>query len=117
MRGYPVFRVPTKRTTNFASTTLPPWSTAPHRTEQTFKKRQSTIVRGTISRIHKVKENNASISPSVCFSAFVVIDDPVVNGLLLVVEAFIVFFTTSSLYFSCKEEQIVNVTTPITVNM
>jgi hypothetical protein len=57
-----------------------------------LKKRQSTIVRGTISHIHKIKENNASISSSVCFSASTVIDGLIVNGLLLVVEAFVVFF-------------------------
>jgi hypothetical protein len=56
-----------------------------------LQKRQSTVVRGTVSCIHKVKENNASISPSMCFSASAVIDGPVVNGLLLVVEAFVVF--------------------------
>ncbi len=82
-----------------------------------LKKRQSTIVRGTISRIHKVKENNASILPSMCFSASVVIDGPTVNGLLLIVEAFTMFLTNSSIYFSCKEKQIVNVTTPIIVKM
>jgi hypothetical protein len=77
---------------NFASVALPPWSPAPHRTEQTFKKKQSTVVRGTVSRIYKVKENNASISPSMRFSASVVIDGSTVNGLLLIVEAFVVFF-------------------------
>jgi hypothetical protein len=82
-----------------------------------LQKRQSTVVRGTVSRIHKVKENNTSISLSMCFSASSVIDDPAVNGLLLIVEAFTVFFTTSSLYFSCKEKQIVNVATPIIVKM
>jgi hypothetical protein len=71
---------------------LPPWSPAPHRIEQTFKKKQSTVVRGTVSHIHKVKENNASISPSMCFSSSVIIDGPSVNGLLLVVEAFAMFF-------------------------
>jgi hypothetical protein len=78
--------------TNFALAALPPWSPAPHRIEQTFKKRQSTVVRGIVSRIHKVKENNASISPSMCFSASTVIDGPTVNGHLIVVEAFVVFF-------------------------
>jgi hypothetical protein len=57
-----------------------------------LQKKQSTVVRGTISRIHKVKENNVSISPSMCFSTFVVIDGSVINGLLLVVEAFAMFF-------------------------
>jgi hypothetical protein len=52
-----------------------------------------------------------------CFSASMVIDGQVVNALLLVVEAFTTFFTTSSLYFSCKEKQIVNMTTPIIVKM
>jgi hypothetical protein len=50
-------------------------------------------------------------------SSSTVIDGPIINGLLLVVEAFAVFFTTSSLYFSRKEKQIINVTTPIIVNM
>jgi hypothetical protein len=54
------------------------------------KKKQSTIVRGTISLINKVKEN-ASFSPSMCFSASAVKDDPTVNGLLLIVEVFTVF--------------------------
>jgi hypothetical protein len=76
---------------NFASAALPPWSPAPFEQSKPTKK-QSTIIRGTISRIHKVKENNASISPSLCFSASVVIDGPTVNGLLLVVEVFIMFF-------------------------
>jgi hypothetical protein len=79
-------------TMNFTSTALPPWSPAPHRIEQTFKKRQSIVVRGTVSHIDKVKENNASISPSTCFSASAIIDDPTVNGLIIVVEAFAVFF-------------------------
>jgi hypothetical protein len=77
---------------NFTSATLPPWSLAPHRIEQTFKKKQSTVVRGTVSHIHNVKENIASISPSMCFSTSAVIDDTVVNGLLLVVEVFTMFF-------------------------
>jgi hypothetical protein len=55
-------------------------------------KKQSTVVRGTVSCIHKVKENIASISPSMCFFASAVIDGPVINGLILVVEAFTVFF-------------------------
>jgi hypothetical protein len=98
---------------NFTSAALPPWSPAPHRIEQTFKKSQSIVVRGIVSHIHKVKENNASISPSMCFSTSAVKDGPAVNGLLLIVEA----FTTSSLYFSYKEKQIVNVTTPILVKI
>jgi hypothetical protein len=63
-----------------------------HRTEQTFKKMQSTVVRGVVSRIHKVEQNNASISPSMCFSASASIDSPIVNGLLLIVETFTVLF-------------------------
>jgi hypothetical protein len=76
---------------NFALVALPPWSPAPHRTKQTLKK-ESTVVRGTVSRIHKVKQNNALISPSMCFYASAVIDGPIVNGLLLIVEDFVVFF-------------------------
>jgi hypothetical protein len=57
-----------------------------------LQKRQSTVVRGTVSRIHKVKENNVLISPSMCFSASAVIDGPTINELLLVVEAFAMFF-------------------------
>jgi hypothetical protein len=57
-----------------------------------LQKKQSIVVRGIVSRIHKVKENNASISPSVCFSASTVIDGPTVNGLLLIIEAFSMFF-------------------------
>jgi hypothetical protein len=57
-----------------------------------IKKIQSTVVRGTVSHIHNVKQNNASISPSMCFSTSAVIDGPTINGLLLVVEAFIVLF-------------------------
>jgi hypothetical protein len=57
-----------------------------------LQKKQSTVVRGIVSHIHKVKENNASISPSMCFSASTVIDGPAINGLLLIVEAFTVFF-------------------------
>jgi hypothetical protein len=57
-----------------------------------LQKKQSTVVRGTVSRIYKVKENNASISPSMCFSTSAVIHGPTVNGLLLVVEVLIVFF-------------------------
>jgi hypothetical protein len=55
-------------------------------------KKQSTVVRSIVSRIHKVKQNNASISLSMCFFASIGIDCLVVNGLLLVVEAFTVFF-------------------------
>jgi hypothetical protein len=101
---------------NFAPAALPPWSLVPHRIEQTIKK-QSRVVRGTVSRIHRVKENNASISPSMGFSTSTIIDDTIVNGLLLVVEAFAIFLTTSTLYFSYKEKQIVNVTTPRIVKM
>jgi hypothetical protein len=57
-----------------------------------LQKKQSTVVRGIVSHIHKVKENNASISPSMCFSASAVIDSPAVSGLLLVVEVFTMFF-------------------------
>jgi hypothetical protein len=80
-----------------------------------LQKKQSTVVRGIISRIHKVKQNNSSISPSMCFSYSTVIDGLTVNGLLLIVDAFAVFFITSSLYFSCKEKQNVNVRTPVIV--
>jgi hypothetical protein len=55
-------------------------------------KNQSMVVSGTVYCINKVKENNASIPPSMCFFASTIIDDPVVNGLLLVVEVFTVFF-------------------------
>jgi hypothetical protein len=54
--------------------------------------KQSTEIWGIVSRIHKVKQNNALISLSMWFSAFVGIDGPVVNGILLVVEAFTVLF-------------------------
>jgi hypothetical protein len=57
-----------------------------------IQKRHSIVVRGTVSRIHKVKENNASISPSMCFSASAVVDGQTINGLLVIVEAFAVFF-------------------------
>jgi hypothetical protein len=57
-----------------------------------LEKRQSIVVRGIVSRIHKVKENNASISLSMSFSASIVIDSPAVNELLLVVEGFAMFF-------------------------
>jgi hypothetical protein len=77
--------------TNFVSMALPPWSPATNRTEQIFKKK-SIIVRGTVFHIHKVKQNNASILPSMCFSTSAGIDGPVVNGLLLIVEAFTVLF-------------------------
>jgi hypothetical protein len=55
-------------------------------------KKQTTVVSGIVSRIHKVKQNNASISSSMCFSASTVIDGLAINGLLLIVEAFAVFF-------------------------
>jgi hypothetical protein len=71
---------------------LPLWSPVPHRTEQTFQKQQSTVVGGIVSHINKVKQNNASISPSMYFSASAAIGDPTINGLLLVVEVFTVFF-------------------------
>jgi hypothetical protein len=74
------------------STALPPWSPAPHRIEHTFKKKQSIVVRGTVSHIHKVKQNTASISPSMCFSASAGINGPDVNGLVLLVETFTVLF-------------------------
>jgi hypothetical protein len=93
---------------NFASTALPPWSPA------NLEKKQSTVVRGIVSPIHKVKENNASISPSMCFFTSAVINGPTVNELLLIVEA---FRTTSSLYFYGKAKQIVNVTTPIILKL
>jgi hypothetical protein len=70
-----------------------------------LEKRQLTVVRGIISQIHKVKENKASISPSMCFSASAVIDDPTINGLLLLVEASTMFFTTSSLYLSSRRSK------------
>jgi hypothetical protein len=57
-----------------------------------LQKKQSAVVRGTTSHIHKVKENNASISPSMCFSASAIKDGLTVNVLLLVVEVFTVFF-------------------------
>jgi hypothetical protein len=57
-----------------------------------LKKKQSTVVRGIISCIHKVKGNNASISPSICFSASAIIDGLAVNGLLLIVEVFTMSF-------------------------
>jgi hypothetical protein len=58
-----------------------------------LQKKHSTVVRGIVSQIHKVKENNASISPSMCFFASTVIDGPTVNGVLVVVEAFTMFFS------------------------
>jgi hypothetical protein len=57
-----------------------------------LQKKQSIVVRGIVSRIHKVKQNNALISPSMCFSASTIIDGPTVTGLLLVVDVFTVFF-------------------------
>jgi hypothetical protein len=53
---------------------------------------QSIVVRGTVSGIHKVKYNNALISPSICFSASTVVDGLTINGLHLVIEAFTMFF-------------------------
>jgi hypothetical protein len=50
------------------------------------------VVGGIVSHIHKVKQNNASILPPMCFSASVGIDGSTINGLLLVVEAFDVLF-------------------------
>jgi hypothetical protein len=95
---------------------LPPWSPSPHLTDQTFKK-QSIVVSGIISHIHKFKENNASISPSMCFFASDVIDGLTINELVLIVEDFARFLITSSIYFFYKEKQIVNVTTSIIVKM
>jgi hypothetical protein len=87
-----------------------------HQTKQTLKK--STTVRDTVSHIHKVKQNNVSISSSMCFSASAVIDGPAINGLFLVVKAFAIFFYHLFLiHFFCREKQIVNVTTPIIVKM
>jgi hypothetical protein len=57
-----------------------------------LKKMQSTVVRGTVSRIHKVKQNNVLISLSMCSSTSTGIDGPTVNGLLHVVEAFAILF-------------------------
>jgi hypothetical protein len=57
-----------------------------------LQKKQSIVVRGTVSHIHKVKQSNASISLSMCFFASTVIDSPAVYGLLLIVEAFAMFF-------------------------
>jgi hypothetical protein len=82
-----------------------------------LQKEQSIVVRGIVSRIHKVKENIASISLSMCFFASAVIDGSTVNGLLLVVEAFHHVFLTTSIYFSYKEKQIVNVATPIIIKI
>jgi hypothetical protein len=65
---------------------------APHQIEQTFKKKQLTVVRGVVSRIHKVKQRNASISTSMCFPASAGIDSLAVDGLLLVVEASTILF-------------------------
>jgi hypothetical protein len=66
-------------------------STTPSNRANLLKK-QSTVARGIVSHIHKVKQNIASISSSMCFSASVVTDGPIINGVLLVVEAFAVFF-------------------------
>jgi hypothetical protein len=57
-----------------------------------LQKKKSIVVRATVSRIHKVKENIASISPSMCFSISAFIDGLVINGLILIVEALTVFF-------------------------
>jgi hypothetical protein len=57
-----------------------------------LQKKQSTIVRGIVSHIHKVKQNNASISPCMCFSTSAGIDGPSINELVLIVEAFAVLF-------------------------
>jgi hypothetical protein len=79
-----------------------------------LQKKQSTVVSGTISSIHKVKENIASISPFMCFFASAVIDGPTVNGLLLIVEAFTVFFDHLFLILflqgeaNCKHDNIDN---------
>jgi hypothetical protein len=77
---------------NFPSVTLPPWSPPLQRIEHTFKKRQSTTIRGTVSHIHKHKQNNISISPSICFFASAGIDGLTINGLILPVEAFTILF-------------------------
>jgi hypothetical protein len=69
-----------------------------------LQKRQLTVVRGTVSRIYKVKENNVSISPSMCFFASAVIDGPTVNGILLIVESFTVFFHHFFLIFFLQGE-------------
>jgi hypothetical protein len=69
-----------------------------------LQKKQSTVVRGIISHIHKVKENIASISSSMCFSASAVIDGPTVNGLLLIVEVFAMFFYHFFLIFFLQRE-------------
>jgi hypothetical protein len=69
-----------------------------------LQKKQSTVVRGDISHIHKVKQNNTSISPSMCFSTSAVIDGLTVNGLLLVVEAFTIFFYHFFLILFLKRE-------------
>jgi hypothetical protein len=63
---------------------------------ENLQKNQSKIVRGTISHIHKVKEKNALISPSMCFSATTV--------LLLIVEAFIMFFDNFFLILFMQRE-------------
>jgi hypothetical protein len=79
-----------------------------------LEKRQSIVVRGIVSRIHKVKESNASISPSMSFSASIVIDSPAVNELLLVVEGFAMFFHYFSLILflqleaNCKRDNTYN---------
>jgi hypothetical protein len=79
-----------------------------------LQKKHSTVVRGIVSRIHKVKENNASISPSMCFFASTVIDGPTVNGVLVVVEAFTMFFHNLFLILflhgegNCKRDNVDN---------
>jgi hypothetical protein len=78
--------------------------TVQHPIEQSKHKKQSTIVRGIVYRIHKVKENNASISPSMCFSASAIIDDLAINGQLVVVEAFAIFFYHFFLIFFLQRE-------------
>jgi hypothetical protein len=69
-----------------------------------LQKRKSTIVRGIVSLIHKVKESNASISPSMWFSASAVIDGLTINGLLIIVEAFAMFFHHFFLIFFLQGE-------------
>jgi hypothetical protein len=85
--------------------TSPRWHCLPgvqHPIKQS--KPSKKIVRGTVSHINKVKENYASISPSMCFSASAVIDNPTVTGLLLVVEVIAVFFYHFFLILFLQEE-------------
>jgi hypothetical protein len=70
-----------------------------------LQKKQPTVVRGTISHTHKLKENNASISPSMCFFTSAFIDGLTVNGLLLVVEAFAMFFYLFYLILFLQREE------------